>query len=102
MILYNITYNIDRVTDGEWKTWLKETYLPRVMSTGCFRSYKVYRMLNEEDDHSINYAVQFLSDSLVELNDYLQSYAPSIAAELQMKFRHRHVAFMSVLQDTGL
>ncbi len=102
MILYNITYNIDRDTDHEWMEWLRDYYIPKIMSTGYFKSYKVFRMLQAEEDNSINYAVQFFLESISDLNNFLEKEAVDISARLQEKFRYRHVAFMSVLQDTGL
>ncbi len=102
MILYNITYNIDREIDHEWTEWLKNYYIPEIMSTGYFTSYKVFRMLQVEEDNSINYAVQLYSESLAQLNKFLEEDAVGIASRLQEKFKHRHVAFMTVLQDTGL
>ena len=102
MILYNITYNIDKELDQEWVYWLRDYYLPEVMGSGNFIQYKVYRMLKTEDDGSINYAIQFFSESIESLNDFLVSRAPAISQQLMDKFRHHHVAFMTVLQDTGL
>jgi hypothetical protein len=102
MILYNITYNIDKGIDEEWLEWLKEYYLPEIMISGYFVSYKVYRLLKSEDDGSINYAVQLLAESIDRLNEFLITRAPVLSKQLQDKFRHRHAAFMTVLQDTGL
>jgi hypothetical protein len=102
MILYNITYSIDREIDSEWIDWLEKTYIPRVMATGCFNHHKVYRLLQSTEDGGINYAVQFFADSLTQLDQFLQSYAPELTQELQKKFMNRHVAYMTVLQDTGL
>jgi hypothetical protein len=102
MILYNITYNIDKEIDNEWVNWLRDYYLPEVMGGGQFVQYKVYRLLKTEDDGSINYALQFFCESIESLNDFLENRAPALSQQLMEKFRHRHVAFMTVLQDTGL
>jgi hypothetical protein len=59
-------------------------------------------MIQSSDAEGINYAVQFFSDSIQNLDHFLQSYATEVTQELQNKFRNRHVAFMTVLQDTGL
>jgi hypothetical protein len=102
MILYNITYNIDREVDPEWIDWLKNFYIPRVKATGFFNYYKVYRLLQTSDEGGINYSVQFFAESLTQLEQFLQKDAPDLTKELQIRFMHRHVAFMTVLQDTGL
>lgn len=102
MILYNITFNIDRAINDEWLAWLREYYLPAVLSTGYFADHKVYRLLKAEEDDSINYALQFFTDSIEKLNGFLEHDAPEISRQVQEKFRNRHVAFMTVLQDTGL
>jgi hypothetical protein len=102
MILYNITYSIDREADSEWIEWLKNVYLPRVSDTGCFNHHKVYRLLQVSEDEGINYSVQFFADSLNQLDRFLQTHAPELTKDLQNRFRHRHAAFMTVLQDTEL
>ncbi len=102
MILYNITFNIDTDIESEWILWLKEYYLVEIMKTGYFDRYKVYRLLGREEDQSINYAVQFFTTTLENLNAFLSDKAPEFTRILQEKFGHRHAAFMTVLQDTGL
>ena len=101
MFLYNITYNIDRDIEIKWLLWMKEVHLPKVLGTGYFLDHKVYRLLNVRDE-GITYSIQLFTDDLKKLERYLETEAPVITEEHNQQFRHKHVAFMTVLQEVDL
>lgn len=101
MYLYNITYNIEQEIEDEWKQWMKQIYLPRVMSTAYFEKYKFYRLLNVQDE-GVTYSVQFFSSDLSKIEQYLENEASPLLAEQNQRFRYKHVAFMTLLQEVDL
>ena len=98
MFLYNITYNIDRDIDEHWLVWMKQVHLPKVMATGYFSNYKFYRLLNVKDE-GLTYSAQFFLTDLKKLEDYLEKEAPILMEEHNQRFRYKHVAFRTVLQE---
>jgi hypothetical protein len=99
MFLFNNTIGIDRVVEQQWLSWMNETHIPTVMSTGLFTDFKMYKVLHENEDDTISYSIQFFSITIDNVQQYLEKFAPTHAAELQKEFKNRHVAFRTLLQE---
>jgi len=100
MFLYNITYSIDRDVEIEWLDWMKRVYLPKVMATGYFEGYKIYRLLNVKEE-GITYSIQFSAKELSRIEQYLEKEAPILIEEHNQRYRYKHVAFRTLLQEIG-
>ena len=98
MFLYIITYNIDRDIEQPWLIWMRQVHLPKMMATGHFISHKIYRLLNVKDEGT-TYSVQFFTDDLKRLEEYLANDAPVLMEEHNRLYRNKHVAFRTVLQE---
>ena len=96
MILYNVTVNIDQDVELEWLEWMKKEHIPNVMATGLFFDQKIFRLLNEEEGST--YSFQYFAKSLEDLNLYFDKYAPKLVKEHLDKYKHKHVAFRTVLE----
>jgi hypothetical protein len=101
MILYNITYNIDKNIEKEWLNWMKNFHIPKIITTGHFTSVKLYRLLNVPDE-GVTFSVQFYTQSLDLLQEYIEKSAPIHAAEHNTRYKDMHVAFQTVLQEMDL
>jgi hypothetical protein len=99
MFLFNNTIGIDRVVELQWLSWMKEAHIPTVMNTGLFTDFKMYKVVHENEDDTISYSIQFFSTTIDNVQQYLEKFAPAHAAELQKKFKNRHVAFRTLLQE---
>jgi hypothetical protein len=99
MILYNITFNIEPNIKDEWLSWMSEYYYPYIMDTGLFSEYKLFRLIHETENEGFTYSVQFFSESLSKVNTYLEKYAPTITETHNEVFKHKHVAFMTILES---
>lgn len=101
MILYNITYNIDRDVEADWTEWMKVVYIPKIMNTGYFDSVRFFRLLNIEDEGS-TYSVQLTTATLKRMQEFLDTSAHTLAEEHNHRYRNKHVAFQTVLQELDL
>ena len=99
MILYNLTVNVDFDIEVEWFNWMREIHIPKIMATGKFVDHKVYRLIGESEASGISYAVQFFAKSLQEINSYFEIHAPELTKEQMEKFKHKHVAFGTLLES---
>jgi hypothetical protein len=99
MFLFNNTIGIDRVVEQQWLSWMKETHIPAVMSTGLFTEFKMYKVLHENEDDTVSYSIQFFSPTLSKVQQYLEKFAPAHSTELQKEFKNRHVAFRTLLEE---
>lgn len=100
MILYNVTIGIDTDLESVWLDWMIKSHIPKVMNTGFFLSYEIYKVLSH-DDEGTSYSVQYRAESMDKLDAYLNGPAPDLINEHMEQFRNRHVAFRSVLEKVG-
>lgn len=99
MLLYNVTIGIDKIIETEWLAWMKANYLSSMMQTGLFIEYKIYKVLSHDDETSVSYSVQCFAKSIEDVLKYLHDYAPQITEQHREKFKDRHVAFNTLLEE---
>ena len=101
MILYSVTVSIDRPYEQEWLEWMKGIFLPKMMATGRFVEYKMFRLLNGEDEGA-TYSIQYFTNTIQELESYLDEDAPALIQEHFQRFKDRHVAFRTMLEQVEI
>ncbi|MGE0770701.1 MAG: DUF4286 family protein [Cyclobacteriaceae bacterium] len=99
MILYNVTIGIDKSIEAEWVQWMRLEHIPDVMKTGVFESFKFYKVLSHDDEHTESYCIQYFTPSIEKFNYYIQELAPALIEEHKRKFKDRHVAFRTLLEE---
>jgi len=99
MLLYNVTFGIDKVIETEWIFWMKSNYLPSLMGTGLFMEYKMYKVLTHDDETSVSYSVQCFAPSIENVLKYLNEYAPQLTELHHEKYKDKHVAFNTLLEE---
>lgn len=99
MLLYNVTFGIDKQIEQEWIVWMKENYIPAMLETGLFTEYKMYKVLTHDDETSVSYSVQCFSENIENVLNYLNQFAPRITEAHRLKFIDRHVAFNTLLDE---
>ncbi len=100
MVLYNVTVNIDDDVEQDWITWMKQEHIPEVMETGYFTEYRLMRMLSESPDETgKTYAIQYMANSLTELETYLEKAAPKLQKQTIIRYGTKMAAFRTVLEE---
>lgn len=99
MLLYNITIGIDKEVEHEWLQWIKEEHIPEVMRTNMFTDFKIYKVLHDQDEGTISYSIQYLAETLDQVTVYFEKFAPSLQEKLRLRFKDKHVAFMTLLEE---
>lgn len=99
MYLYNVTIGIDIEAEQEWLTYMRQTHMPSVMRTGMFEYAKIYRVLDDKEDDTRSYSIQYFAQSIEQVQQYLEVYGPSLIEEHRKKFHSRHVAFRTLLEE---
>lgn len=99
MYLFNETVGIDASAEQEWLGWVKSVYVPSVLNTQLFTGHRIYKVLQESEDGSISYSIQFFSNSLENVVQFLEVFAPPLVEQQRQKFSHRHVAFRTLLEE---
>lgn len=98
MILYNITTNVTPDIEGDFIEWMKSIHIPEVLETGIFFEHKFYKLLHESDDGSINYSIQFFTESMEKMMEYEHRHAPALRAKTLARYQDKAISFRSLLE----
>jgi hypothetical protein len=99
MIIYNVTFKVDLTVHDVWLHWMKEDHIPRVIETGCFTGYKMYRILEENTEDGISYCVQYSANEIVDYFNYKNNFGAAFKQELADFFPGKLVAFRTLLRE---
>ena len=99
MILFNVTYGIDKEIELEWVVWMKEIHIPKILGTGLFEGYRFYKVLTHEEESSSSYCIQYFTPTINHFNKYLEEFATPLLEEHRQRFLDRHVAFNTLLEE---
>lgn len=98
MIIYNVTVKVMPEIHESWLDWLKETHVPEVLDTGCFREARVLRMLEVDESEGPTYTVQYTAESKSDYNRYIERHAPVMRQRSAEQWGERFIAFRSVME----
>jgi hypothetical protein len=99
MLLYNVTVGVDKDIETEWLQWMKTKHIPNVLKTGMFVNHKIYKVLHDQDDGTISFSVQYFANSIENVQQYLEVFAPMLIEEHKRRFANKHVAFRTLLEE---
>ncbi len=102
-LLYNVTIKIDINVRHEWMDWICNKHIPDIMATGCFETYKLTRILDEEDENGVGFAIQYVSPSQEAFQRYQEQYAQDLQKEHAERYKGKYVAFrtLMVIENEG-
>jgi len=99
MLLYNVTVGIDAPLEQEWLEYIRGQQIPAVLKTGMFVDAKIYKVMNDSNDGTISYSIQYFANNLDNVQQYLEIFAPAIVQHHRERFINRHVSFMTLLEE---
>lgn len=102
MFVYNLTVNIESDVEEDWKNWIKNDYIQKVLGSGYFSEVRMFRLIQDPKVEGNTYSIQFLTDSIQKIEQFLETEAPTLAAEHQLRYKNKHVAYRTVLQEEKL
>ncbi|WP_373495402.1 DUF4286 family protein [Aquiflexum sp.] len=98
MILYNVTVNIEKEVEQDWVLWMKNIHIPDVLATGMFSENRFYKILHDSEDGSVNYSVQYFSDSMEKVMEYQKKFSQKLQEDVKSKFQDKFVVFRTLLE----
>jgi len=99
MLLYNVTFGIDKQIEKEWISWMKDTYVPAIMETSLFTKHTFYKVLTHDDETSVSYSLQCFADSIESVVKFLNDFSPALVEAHRLKFKDQHAAFNTLLEE---
>lgn len=97
MYIYNVTVNLDNSIKDEWLQWMRSTHIPDVMSTGCFVSCRICKLLGVPDEGA-TYSIQYFFNAIYDMNRYQQKHAPRLQQEHKVRYGEKALAFRTLLE----
>jgi len=98
MILYNVTVKINATLEQDWLQWMKDVHIPDVLDTGLFNDHKICKILFEEEDGGVTYAIQYFCKDVVAFTKYQDEYAPALQKEHTERYKDQYVAFRTLME----
>lgn len=96
--MYNVTISVDPDISEDWINWMKQEHIPEVMETGIFDSFRIFKVLLQQDE-SITFSVQYFTDTMAKLQQYHAVHAPGLQAKVSERYGDKLVAFRTVLES---
>jgi hypothetical protein len=97
-IIYNVTVKIAEQLAEQWLQWILHEHIPEIMSTGCFKHYRVMRLLEVDDSEGPTYAIQYHAASMEMYRRYLDEHSGRLRIKSFEKWGDGFIAFRSVLE----
>ena len=97
MIIYNVTCSVDANISEEWLRWMKDHHIPKVMNTGIFIETQINRVISDERNKLVTYAIQYTCKTMKDLHRYQVKFAPSLQKDHSDKYGSKVVAFRTLL-----
>lgn len=98
MIVYNVTVKIDHAVADDWLAWMRREHIPEVIATGTFTSYKLLRIVNDEEADGMTYAVQYVCPSRKQFDTFVRSYAPDLQKKHRTRYNNSFIAIRTLMQ----
>lgn len=99
MLLYNITYNIDKSEAQDFLNWMQNVHIHKVMITGFPKLFKILKLLTEIDNGGVTYSVQYNFDSKDSFEVFENNYLDDLHDEVDKRYRGKYVHFASLLEE---
>ena len=83
MIIYNVTCSIDPDIINDWLEWMEKEHVPEVMNTGVFIEAQINRVISDDKNGLVTYAIQYLCRDMKDLHMYQSNFAHVTLKKIQ-------------------
>lgn len=98
MIIYNVTVKIEKALEEDWLSWMKATHIPDVLKTGLFSEHRICRIMHDDDDGGVTFAIQYGCADMEAFQTYQTKYAKALQADHMERYKDRYVAFRTLME----
>ena len=98
MIIYNVTIHVEEEACDAWLEWMQQTHIPEVLATGKFEEARLCRVLVDEQNGGVTFAIQYLAPSREQLDRYYREDAHRLRQQGIDRFGDKIVAFRTELE----
>jgi hypothetical protein len=99
MYIYNVTIQVTWGIHEDWLQWMTTEHMPEVVSTGCFESSRLLRLVEVDETDGPTYAAQYMAPSKAMYNRYISNHAEALRKISFDRWGDQFIAFRSVMQQ---
>ena len=82
--------------------YLKEEFIPATVSTGELENPRLHRILCDETEEAVNYALQFSTKDIATLEFWLERRGAELQQKLVKEFGPQIIGFATRLEEIEL
>jgi hypothetical protein len=94
-----MTVGVDKDIEQTWLRWIRDRHIPAVMRTGMFVDWKMFKVLHDDEGGTVSYSIQYFAETIENVQQYLDVFAPEIIEEHRHRFFNKHVVFQTLLEQ---
>jgi hypothetical protein len=98
MIVYNITAKVTWAIAEDWLDWQKEEHIPQMLETALIADYKIFRLLEQDEEEGPTFTMQFFFSSWENYDKYIRIFSPDLRARSLSRWHDQYIAFRTVMQ----
>lgn len=98
MIVYNITIKVAPAIEEAWILWQQQEHIPEIMASGLFSEWKLFRLLEQDDDEGSTFIVQFFAPTREQYQQYIDEFASVLRQKSFDKWGNQFLAFRTVME----
>jgi hypothetical protein len=101
MIVYNITCKVRwDILDG-WLSWQLNEQVPATLATRLFDDYRLYRLLEQDEDEGPTFVIQFLTSSLERFQQFTSDVEPRLKQMEWDKWGNGFITFRTLMETVS-
>lgn len=97
-IVYSVTVKPDSDIEQAYVQWLLDEHIHEVVATGCFDSFRFFKVLAEDETDGASYNIQYVTTEMSRYFDYINDHAPHMRSKGKEKFGEKFHAFRTILR----
>ena len=97
MIVYNVTYKVRWSILKEWLLWQKEEHIARHMETGLFDDWRMFRLLDQDEEEGPTYIIQYFTTDLDRYEQFMIGFASGLQRASWDKWGDGFIAFRTLM-----
>ena len=98
MIVYNITCKVRWEILESWLSWQLEEQVPATLATGLFDDYRLYRLLEQDEEDGPTFVIQFLTSSVERYQQFTSQFEPGLRQAGWDKWGNGFIAFQTLME----
>lgn len=102
MYLYNTTFSVEKEAIDKFLQEIKEYFIVPILEANVLHSPKLYKVFYENEDGSVNYALQFETDDEMKLAKFIDNDMNRIVLAFQNRFSTSVLSFSTIMKKENI